>query len=240
MPRPVIVPAPSLDSLKIRPWPDPVIDSLGYDPRSAYVETYWLGILGPSTTWLLRRLTVGLERTPSGFDLHLHETAQALGLGGRGGRHSPFMRALTRLVQFDLAQPRSAELAVRRKVPPLNRRQLHRLPASLQAEHMALVAADLSRPPFEQVRRRARQLALSLLELGEDLEAAERQLLRWRFHPALAREASAWAWDRHRRALAAAQELPASSVAVAVASGAVAGEAAGLALAGEASADDAA
>jgi hypothetical protein len=181
-----------------------VIDALGHDPRSAYVERYWLGIIGPSATWLLRRLIAELERSPAGFELGLQEAAQALGLGGRGGRHSPFMRALTRLVKFDLAQPRGCELAVRRKVPPLNRRQLSRLPASLQADHLAMQEVDLQRPPFEQVRRRARQLALSLLELGEDLETAERQLLRWRFHPALAREAAAWAWDRHRKAAAAA------------------------------------
>ena len=36
------------DRLHIRPWTDPVIDRLGHAPRSAYVETYWLGILGPS------------------------------------------------------------------------------------------------------------------------------------------------------------------------------------------------
>ena len=173
-------------SLAIRPWPDDVIDSLGHDPRSAYVETYWLGILGPSTTWLLRRLVAGLEASPAGFDLPLADTARCLGLGDKGGRHSPFMRALTRLVQFDLAQPQGDPvLAVRRKIPPLNRRQVQRLPAVLQAQHQALQEADLRLPKLEAMRRRGRQLALSLLELGEDLEAAERQLLRWRYHPAL-------------------------------------------------------
>jgi hypothetical protein len=162
-------------SLAIRPWPDDVIDSLGHDPRSAYVETYWLGILGPSTTWLLRRLVAGLEANPAGFDLPLAETARCLGLGDKGGRNSPFMRALTRLVQFDLAQPHGDPvLAVRRKVPPLNRRQVLRLPAVLQAQHQALQEADLRVPALEAMRRRGRQLALSLLELGEDLEAAER------------------------------------------------------------------
>lgn len=39
----------SAGPLTIRPWPDDVIDSLGHDPRSHYVETYWLGILGPPT-----------------------------------------------------------------------------------------------------------------------------------------------------------------------------------------------
>lgn len=195
-------------SLAIRPWPDDVIDSLGHDPRSAYVETYWLGILGPSTTWLLRRLVAGLEASPAGFDLPLAETARCLGLGDKGGRNSPFMRALTRLVQFDLAQPHGDPvLAVRRKVPPLNRRQVLRLPAVLQAQHQALQEADLRVPALEAMRRRGRQLALSLLELGEDLEAAERQLLRWRYHPALARESAAWAWDRHRRALRAASTV---------------------------------
>ena len=200
-------PAPTTDTLTIRPWPDDVIDNLGHDPRSHYVETYWLGILGPSTTWLLRRIVAGLEANPSGFELPLAETARCLGLGDKGGRNSPFMRSLTRLVQFDLAQPQGESvLAVRRKVPPLSRRQVVRLPSSLQAQHQALQEAELRTPTVEQLRRRGRQLALSLLELGEDLEATERQLMRWRFHPALARETAAWAWDRHCQALQAARE----------------------------------
>ena len=207
-PVPVPAPAPAsapAETLTIRPWPDDVIDSLGHDPRSHYVETYWLGILGPSTTWLLRRLVFGLEAHPAGFELSLADTARCLGLGDKGGRNSPFMRALTRLVQFDLAQAHGDRaLAVRRKVPPLNRRQVARLPGVLQAQHQALQEADLRTPAADGLRRRGRQLALSLLELGEDLEAAERQLLRWRYHPALARESAAWAWDRHRRALRAA------------------------------------
>ncbi|HET7487715.1 MAG TPA: hypothetical protein VFJ85_07275 [Acidimicrobiales bacterium] len=203
------VPPPAAQTLAIRPWPDPVIDSLGHDPRSHYVETFWLGILGPSTTWLLRRLVVGLEAEPSGFDLPLADTARCLGLGDKGGRNSPFVRALTRLVQFDLAQPHGdTVLAVRRKVPPLTRRQVQRLPGSLQARHLSLQEQDLRTPATDALRRRGRQLALSLLELGEDLEAAERQLLRWKYHPALARECSAWAWDRHRRANAAEAAHP--------------------------------
>src|ERR671933_2368459 len=69
-------------TLPVRPWPDGVIDALGHDPRSVYVERFWLGILGPSTTWLLRRLAAGLEAEPAGFSLSLPDTAQALGLGG--------------------------------------------------------------------------------------------------------------------------------------------------------------
>ncbi len=56
----------------------------------------------------------------------------------------------------------------------------------------------------EQLRNRARHLALSLLELGEDGEATERQLHRWRIHPAMAHDATAWAVARHRQATSAA------------------------------------
>src|SRR3954462_3352447 len=95
------------DTLHVRPWPDPVIDAVGHDPRSHYVERFWLGILGPSTTWLLRRIAPDLEASPAGVRVPPTEPAKALGLGHMGGRHSPFVRALTRLCQFELAQPHS-------------------------------------------------------------------------------------------------------------------------------------
>ena len=192
---------PVTDSLHIKPWPDAVIDRVGHDPRSAYVEQFWLGILGPSTTWLLRRLAAGLERAPAGFDLILSDTARSLGLGGEG-RSSPFVRALGRCCQFQLAcSEDEATLAVRRKLPPLNRRQLVRLPDPVQAEHRRWQEAELETPALDRLRRRCRCLALSLIELGEDLETTERQLLRWRFHPALCRESAVWAWERHAHAL---------------------------------------
>jgi hypothetical protein len=196
------------DTLTVQPWPDEVIDSLGFDPRSPYVERFWLGVLGPSTTWLLRRTAAGFDLNPDGFELPLDETARALGLGDRGGRHSPFLRTINRMIQFELAQvlsPGSGELAVRRRIPPLNRRQVARLSPALQDAHERWQADQLKEPPAEAQRRRGRQLALSLLELGEDVEAAERQLLRWRYHPALAREAAAWAAEQHRSAARAAE-----------------------------------
>ncbi len=193
------------DTLTIRPWPDEVIDQLGFDPRSAYVEEFWLPVLGPSTTWLLRRLATGLDVEPEGFDLPLAETARSLGLGDRGGRHSPFLRSVNRTIQFEVAMVTGpAELSVRRRLAPLNRRQVLRLTEAQQAAHQRHQEAQLNAPDGEAQRRRGRQLALSLVELGEGCEDAERQLLRWRYHPSLAREAAAWAWDRHCSALEAA------------------------------------
>src|SRR5580704_11159477 len=85
-------------SLHITAWADPVIDTLGHDPRSWYVEQFWLGIIGPTSTWLLRRMVARFDAEPEGFALDLEDTARALGLGGREGRHSPFARALNRCV----------------------------------------------------------------------------------------------------------------------------------------------
>jgi hypothetical protein len=188
--------------LHVRPWPDEVLDHLGFDPRSAYVEDYWLGILGPSTVWLLRRLAAGFEYSADGFDLDLGETARSLGLGDRSGRHSPFIRAINRTIQFGLSQLSGPdELSVRRRVPPLNRQQLGRLSPALQARHAAWQDEQLLVPIGEQQLRRARQLALSMLDMGEDYGAAERQLLRWRYPDQVAREALCWASTQRQTGL---------------------------------------
>lgn len=191
-------PVPTLtltDSIRIRPWPDPVVDSLGHDPRSAYVETYWLGILGPSTTWLMRLFATTLDANPDGAVLNLEETAAALGLANKGGRGSPFVRALTRCVQFGLASlDGDGSLAVRRRLPPLNQRQVLRLPEHLQESHRRWQQTPPhARRTVDEMRNRARQLALSLVQVGEDAEATERQLMRWGFHPSICGEATRWA-----------------------------------------------
>jgi hypothetical protein len=151
--------------LHIRPWADTALESTGHDPRSAYVETFWLPVLGPSTTWLLRRLAAVLDANPEGTRIDLADTARRLGLGHRGGRSSPFMRSLARCVAFDMAQPRGpGVLAVRRRVPPLGRRQLLRLPPSLQESHLRWqqarpAASRGSRPAAIGLQRRAMELA---------------------------------------------------------------------------------
>ncbi len=204
-PQPQPITAPTL---QIRPWADPVIDEVGHDPRSPYVEQFWLGVLGPTATWLLRRLAAGLEDAPAGFDLELVEVATQLGIGHTPGQHSPFVRSIHRCCRFGAAElVADSTLRVRRKLPPLTRTQIERLPETLRRSHETWTAAATSTTEVrvEQLRNRARHLALSLLELGEDGEATERQLHRWRVHPAMAHDATAWALARHRSSMAAAQ-----------------------------------
>jgi hypothetical protein len=193
------------ETLAVVPLPDDRVDRLGIDPRSPYVEEFWLGILGPSATWLARRLADRFDDEPTGFELPLAETARGLGLGDRGGRHSPFLRAVNRLLMFDFAQAVGpCRLAARRHVPTLGARHLARLGPERTALHEAWLApgTDLGAVPEDQ-HRRGRHLALSLVELGEGRDATERQLLRWRYPPALASEAAGWAWARHHTARAA-------------------------------------
>jgi hypothetical protein len=191
-------------TVTITPWPDPVIDTLGFDPRSLYVETFWLPTLGPTSVLLLRHLAVRLDREPRGFELALADTSQALGLGAREGSSSPLVRTLARLVQFDLAcDDGRGTYAVRRHVPPVNRRHVRRLPVALQAAHTDWVEAQLAEPPLERARRRARRLALVLLEQGDDVDHLEHALRDAGFHPAVSHESARWATEKHRDALAA-------------------------------------
>jgi hypothetical protein len=157
------------------------------------VEQYWLGILGPSTTWLLRRVSYGLEAHPDGFVLDLADTAHALGLGDRMGKNSPFRRALHRLAKFELARPHGPEgLAVRTRIPPLPLRHIQRLPPSLQESHR-LWQANQRLTPFEQMRRRAHDLAARLAQSGCEQSEIERELWAQHFHPSLAFESAAGA-----------------------------------------------
>lgn len=190
------MPAPDLSAptLAIEIWDDPVIDALGYPPRSTYVEHFWLSILGPSTTWLVRHIDARLEQWPDGFTLDLGATAEALGLGAGRGRHSPLVRALHRACQFGVARAGGDQtLAVRRHLPPLTRHQIDRLPAGVRAQHETWHAVERDAATLAAQRRRARRVALALAELDEDVPTTEQRLHRWKVHPVVAQEAAVWA-----------------------------------------------
>lgn len=172
------------DTIIVRPWVDPVIDEDGFDPRSRYVEIFWLGVLGPTATWLLRRLAAGLEHSPTGYDLDLSATAQAMGLSFTSGRSSPFAKALQRCVMFGLAHPIDGGLAVRRRVPQVSFRHLRRMPESLQRTHDAWMHPPVDVDGFT----RAHRLATTMLDLGDDPSMIEHHLVALGFRDAVAAE----------------------------------------------------
>ncbi len=160
-------------SIIVRPWVDPVVDDDGFDARSRYVETFWLGVLGPTATWLLRRLIAGLEQSPDGYDLDLDTTARAMGLSFTAGRSSPFGKALERCVMFGLAHPIEGGLAVRRRIPPVSFRHLRRMPDALQAAH----AGWMQPAPAIDEFSRAHRLAATMLDLGDEPSMIEHRLV---------------------------------------------------------------
>src|ERR1041385_479647 len=183
------------------PWVDPVIDTLGHDPRSLYAESFWLPTLGPTGLLLLRHLAGRFDDHPDGLDLPVVEASMALGLGARDGSTSPLVRSLLRLVQFDLAcQKSDGSMAVRRNVPPVNRRHIRRLPERQQREHALYVQSRLTEPPGVTARKKAYRIAFTMVELDEDAASVERILFGAGFQPVLCREATEWAVARHQKA----------------------------------------
>ncbi len=119
-------------------WDDPRATAHWHDLRGDYVERFWLGVLGPATTLLLRRFARGFVERPDGFRVSPADTAGALGMGRGTGKHSMIARTVDRACQFKAAFVVDEHtLAVRSLLPPLTGRQLARLPVTLQRAHDA-------------------------------------------------------------------------------------------------------
>lgn len=197
---------PESDRMLVRPWVDPVLDQVGYDPRSPYVERFWLGILGPSATWFVRYVADQFDRHPTEFTLDLKDCATAIGIGGNRRPTGHLPRTLARCCEFRVARLVNRHMIeVRPRLAPLTQRQLGRLSEGQRADHERWMADAPHAAHNEVLTERARRLALSLLELGEDVESTERQLERWRFPAELARGAIDWALERGRRTVAGAK-----------------------------------
>ncbi len=176
-----------------------MIEQLGHDPRSLYVERFWLPIVGPSCTLLMRYLAGRFDDEPAGFELDLRDASRRIGVGSAQAPGATFLRTVERTVSFGFAQlVDDRVLIVRTRLPTLARRQTLRLPRPMQVEHDTWLDEHRERSAPEQLKHRARALAASLFDLGEDHESVERQLHRWKFHPALAHDAVRWAAERDR------------------------------------------
>lgn len=122
-------------SVTVVPWRDATVESLGFPVRSDYVEWFWLPVLGPSATWLLRRIDFGFEEFPDGYTLDARATAQALGIAARDDTGTIFARALSRLQSFGVAHGGNESFAVRRVLPAVAQRHLNRMPGHLRDAH---------------------------------------------------------------------------------------------------------
>lgn len=123
------------NTVTVKKLTDPLVEQLGYGLRSRYVERYWLSVLGPSATFLLRRFALGLETRSDGYTVEMAELSIELGLGTKGGKNSPLWRSVERICRFNAATRNGDVLLVRTALPPLALRHLKRLPPELQQEH---------------------------------------------------------------------------------------------------------
>lgn len=130
-------------SVPIVPIWHPVIETLGHRPASEYGEQFWLPTLGPTSLWIYRRLATRFADSPGGFEQDLSALGREIGVGAGTGRNSPVVRAVSRLVDFHLAQIIDDRLGVSTHLPPLTRRQVARLPEHLATRHRILAGRSL-------------------------------------------------------------------------------------------------
>jgi hypothetical protein len=125
--------------ITVVPWEDPIVEGPGHWPGDPYIEYCWLGVLGPSTTFLWARLArLGAEAPSTVVDVS--DLAISLGLGEGLSSSAPLPRSLVRLVQFGCAHGTGREgLAVRLALPHVSPRQLGRLSSSARQAHEYLV-----------------------------------------------------------------------------------------------------
>lgn len=120
-------------------WKDPIVEANGFHISDTYNEMFWLPILGPTATWLLRRLAGGLEHQPQGYTTDMSELARSIGVNYAPGKHNPFARGLHRCVMFGVAQQISVlpriTIGVRTVLPVLPHRHQARLPHQLRIAH---------------------------------------------------------------------------------------------------------
>lgn len=176
--------------LLVVPWTDVVLDAVGFDPRTAYVEQFWLPLIGPTSTWLLRRFAATFDEQPDGFESSVAEMARSIGIGSRGGRNSALGRSIQRCIRFGLVRDDDHDvLAVRRRLPALTPNQVRGLTAPVRAAHRRWQQDQQRRTvsATADLQTHAVQLVETLAAVGAPTGEIEDQLRRWGFDDTTAR-----------------------------------------------------
>ena len=136
--QPAAAPLSTDHLLTLSVWEDPLVEALGHEPLSLYVELCWTPVLGPTSTLAFRRLGTMARAGMDGTTIDLVDLALGLGVGEGTGANSIIRRSLARLANFDVARwGDPATLAVRRALGPLPERMARRLGLSARRYHDA-------------------------------------------------------------------------------------------------------
>ena len=156
--------------------PDTRMQRVGFDLNDPYVEQCWSAVVGPSSTLLLRRMTVlWLAQVPA--QIGASELSQSLGLGVGVGERSRLANTLNRLVQFGLAKqaPDGAGLDLYRHVAPLTERQLDRVPQWTRDTHVRLLDTHLEQ--FDDLAQHQSNIASITARLDRIQSSASRSTI---------------------------------------------------------------
>ena len=181
--------------LRIKPLTDPSQNYQFHDPRSVYVERFWMSVLGPSSVWFLRLIAREFDAMTGREEaviMELSDLARRLGLGFKGGRNSALMRTIERSCAFDMANRLDNDtLEVRAVIPPLPAHLHNRLTESLREE---VTAWSRTHDVCTIAEEEARVLSKSLLNMGHGLHETAERLLLLNVDLPTAQRATAWTW----------------------------------------------
>lgn len=121
--------------LNVTAWRDPLVEAAGHRPGNPYIETVWLAILGPGSTFGWHRLARIAAASKSTVTIDAGEFAASIGLGTGLGRNAPISRTLARLEAFGTLRRAGDTLGVRLALPDVPERRAAKLCPSAQVAH---------------------------------------------------------------------------------------------------------
>ncbi len=155
-------------------WSDPVVARFGHDPRSAYVERFWLPVLGPSVIVAARRCAVLFDG--SGSTVAVDPVGFSAGLGLVPGSVS---KTLNRLVLFGLAlTPEPGRWELRTSWPDVSARALAQRDPSgaLRNELRAWERSVVHRDESERVERQWWRKVIGAHTFGAEVSKVDAEL----------------------------------------------------------------
>ncbi len=135
-------------ALELRTWTDPPGGGIGVDPRSPYVDHFWVPAIGPVAVCMAQLLIRTVNRESAGLVVALTDLATRLGVGvGETGLAAlgEALHALEAAAVVQLAEDGS--VLVRSELPYLGPTELAHLPQTLRATHQASFALLTETPP---------------------------------------------------------------------------------------------
>jgi hypothetical protein len=113
------------------------------DLNGDYLEYVWLPIIGPTATFIVRRFgrLLGEPDQRRRASVGRAALAAGIGVGDKGGRNSPLMRALDRLERFGFIDRDDLHISVTPVIRPVSAQMLDRLPGPSLAVHRAVTSS---------------------------------------------------------------------------------------------------